>query len=222
MNVLVIAPHPDDEVLGCGGTIARHVAEGADVSVCVVTKGRPPLFSKESIDKVWRESSEAHRFLGVKKTISLGFPAAEIESRPRCDLNSRLVEVIQAEKPDVLYTPHFADMQKDHRLVTEAVMVAIRPKYSHKVKEVYMYETLSETEWNIPHPGNQFAPNYYVDISGYLEVKEKAFMIYESQCSGFPNPRSVDAIRSLSAYRGSNVMVEAAEAFEVVRIIWER
>ncbi len=219
MEVLVIAPHPDDEVLGVGGTLARHAAEGDRVTVCIATKGQPPLFPEGGYKATRAEAARAHECLGVHKTIYLDFPAANVEAAPRYELNARLLNVILEVKPEILYIPHFEDMQKDHQLIVEAVMVAIRPKYAHRVKEVYMYETLSETEWNLPHPAKQFTPNYYVDISGYLDKKLTAFSMYESQRDSFPNPRSEEAIRSLAGYRGSNIMAEAAEAFEVVRVV---
>lgn len=220
MKVLVIAPHPDDEVLGVGGTIARHNAQGDSVTVCIVTKGQPPLFPKEGYKETRAEAARAHKCLGGGiQTIYMDFPAANVEAVPRYELNSQILNLILEVKPDILYIPHFEDMQKDHQLIVDAVMVAVRPKYAHRVSEVYMYETLSETEWNLPRPGKQFTPNYYVDITDFLEQKLEAFSMYESQCDDFPNPRSREAIISLARFRGSNVMVNAAEAFEVVRIV---
>ena len=129
------------------------------------------------------------------------------------------MEVFKEVSPDVVYIPHFGDMQKDHLLVAEAAMVCVRPKYDYKVKEVYAYETLSETEWNTPHAANAFIPQRYVDITETLEGKEKLLRCYKSQLGDFPNPRSVEAVISLAKYRGSTVGAMAAEAFAVVRII---
>ena len=122
-------------------------------------------------------------------------------------------------EPDEVYIPHVGDMQKDHQIVNEAVMVAVRPKYEHKVYAVYAYETLSETEWNIPNTINAFIPTVYHDISGFLEKKKQALSCFKTQLSEFPNPRSLKAVDALAKYRGSTAGVRAAEAFVLIREI---
>ena len=161
MIVLVIAPHPDDEILGLGGTIAKRVKDGHDVYVCVVTKGCEPLFPIESVNKVRYECKMADLSLGVKETIFLDFPAAMLETVSRYKLNDALTKVIQSIKPDEVYLPHRGDMQQDHKMVVDAAMVALRPKYDHVVKRIYSYETLSETGWDIPNTVNEFVPTVY-------------------------------------------------------------
>ena len=217
MNVLVIAPHDDDEVLGVGGTIAKHVSRGDNVYVCIVTSGMPPLFTDEDMEVLAQETKRVHSFLGIKHTYFLGFPAAMLEDVPRYKLNQSLMDVIFETKPDVVYIPHFGDMQKDHTLTAEAAMVGLRPKYDHVVKQVYAYETLSETEWNIPHGKNVFIPNVYSDISDFLEIKLQAMAMYTTQLADFPNPRSLEAVSSLAKLRGSTINKEAAEAFYLIR-----
>lgn len=217
MNVLVIAPHDDDEVLGVGGTIAKHVSRGDHVYVCIVTSGTAPLFTQEDMEVLARETSRVHSFLGIEHTYFLGFPAAMLEDVPRYQLNQHLMDVVFETKPDVVYLPHFGDMQKDHTLTAEAAMVGLRPKYDHVVKEIYAYETLSETEWNIPHSKNVFIPNVYSDISDFLEVKLKALSMYTTQVAPFPNPRSLEAVESLAKLRGSTINRKAAEAFYLIR-----
>jgi LmbE family N-acetylglucosaminyl deacetylase len=219
MNILVIAPHPDDEILGAGGTIAKYIAGGNKIYVCIVTRGSSPLFSEDSVQKARREAVSSHRFLGITETYYLDFPAVMLEMINRYEINEKIYEVIAKTKPDIVFIPHHGDMQKDHQIISEASMVALRPKYSHKVKQVYAYETLSETEWNIPHSSNAFIPNVYSDISEYLVAKTAAMKLYESQLSDFPNPRSLEAIEALAKYRGSTVNVKAAEAFMLVREI---
>lgn len=218
MRELYFAPHPDDEVLGCGGTIARHAAEN-EVYVCVVTKGVEPLFSDAIINKTREEQKKAHKFLGVKECYYLDFPAVMLEEEHRYEINAAISRIIAKVKPDTVYIPHFGDMQKDHKIVSEAVMVAVRPKGEYCVKKVYSYETLSETEWNIPHVANVFIPNRFVDISDVLEVKLKAISMFESQMGDFPNPRSVEAVKALASLRGSTISVNAAESFCVIREI---
>ena len=219
MNVLVIAPHDDDDPLGVGGTIAKHVSKGDRVYVCIVTSGTEPLFSKEDMAVLAQETKRVHDFLGIAHTYFLGFPAAMLEDVPRFQLNQAIMDVILETKPEVVYLPHFGDMQKDHTLTAEAAMVGLRPKYDHVVREIYAYETLSETEWNIPHSKNAFLPNAFSDISDYLDTKLKALAMYTTQVADFPNPRSVEAVSCLAKLRGSSINVAAAEAFYLIRKI---
>lgn len=219
MNVLVIAPHPDDEVLGCGGTIAKHVAGGDDVYVAIVTKGCLPLFSPESVEAVRDECRRADAYLGVKENIFMDFPAAMIETVPRHELNDAFIKLVQRIKPDVVYMPHRGDMQLDHKLTVDAAMVALRPKYAHVVSRIYCYETLSETGWDIPNTENEFIPVSYNDISDYLDNKLEALKLFTTQLAQFPNARSVEAVRALAMFRGASVNLRAAEAFTVIREI---
>lgn len=218
-KILVIAPHADDEILGVGGTIAKNIEVGSEVYICVVTHGEEPLFSKELVDKLRKETIAAHEYLGIKKTYFLEYPAVMLENVERYKLNGSIMEVIQQVRPDEVYIPHAGDMQKDHQIVNEAAMVAVRPKYEHKISAVYAYETLSETEWNIPNTVNAFIPTVYQDISGYLERKKKALSYFTTQVSEFPDPRSLEAVESLAKYRGSTVGAKAAEAFVLIREI---
>lgn len=219
MNILVIAPHPDDEVLGAGGTIAKRAAEGHDVFVCIVTKGCEPLFHEPMIEQGRNECRTADKFLGVKETIFLNFPAAMLEEVPRYKLNDGILSVVQRIKPDEVYIPHRGDMQIDHKMVVDAAMVALRPKYEHKVKRIYAYETLSETGWDAPNTINEFIPTVYEDISSTIDKKLEAMSMFKTQLAEFPNARSIDAIEALAKYRGSTVTVNAAEAFVLIREI---
>lgn len=221
MNVLVIAPHPDDEILGCGGTIAKRVAEGHDVYICVVTKGCEPLFHEELVEQGRSECRAADKYLGVKETIFLDFPAAMLEEVPRYKLNDGILSVVQRVKPDEVYIPHRGDMQIDHKMVVDAAMVALRPKYEHRVRRIYAYETLSETGWDIPNTVNEFIPNVYEDISATLDKKIEAMRMFKSQLAEFPNARSIGAIEALVRFRGATVTVNAAEAFMLIREIKE-
>ncbi len=220
MKILVIAPHPDDEVLGAGGTIAKYAALGDEVYVAVVTKGYEPLFSAESVEKVRAECIEADRLLGVKKTIFMDFPAVMIETVPRYELNDAFIKLVQDIAPQEVYIPHRGDMQIDHKMIVDAVMVALRPKYAHVPKRILAYETLSETGWDIPNVSNEFIPTSYCDITEMLEGKLKALEIYTTQLQLFPNARSREAAEALARYRGATVGVGAAEAFELIREIF--
>ena len=214
---LVIAPHHDDEILGVGGTIAKMIASGHEMNVCVVTKGCAPLFDENVVEQVRRESNLAHERIGIKKTYYLDYPAAMLETVDRYKLNGAILEAIVETKPDVVFIPHRGDMQIDHKIVADACMVALRPKYNHNIKSIYAYETVSETGWDIPNVVNEFIPNVYSDITDYIETKVELFSFYESQIGDYPDMRSERTIRALASYRGSSVNVEAAEAFMLIR-----
>lgn len=217
MRVIVIAPHPDDEVLGCGGTIAKHSANGDSVYVCVMTKGYKPLFADEMEFIVKDECRNADKLLGVKETFFLDFPAAMLEEVLRYKINDAIVERIQHVRPDIVYIPHRGDMQIDHKMIVDAAMVALRPKYDHVVKKIYAYETLSETGWDIPNTANEFIPTVYNDISNYMNDKTEAIKCFKTQLAEYPNARSVEAIKALAMYRGATMKMNAAEAFVLIR-----
>ena len=219
MRVLVIAPHPDDEIIGVGGTIAKRAKAGDEVYVCVVTKGQAPLFDANFIEQGRRECREADAKLGVKETIFLDFPAVMLETVPRYELNGKISEVVQRINPDEVYIPHRGDMQIDHQMVVDAAMVAVRPRGNHYPKRIYAYETLSETGWNIPNTVNDFIPTVYEDITDVFDVKKRAMSIFESQLAQFPAARSIGAIEALAKFRGATVSVVAAEAFSLIREI---
>lgn len=219
MKVLVIAPHPDDEIIGVGGTIAKRSLAGDEVYVCVVTKGCKPLFEEEFVEQGRKECRQADKLLGVRETIFLDFPAVMLENVPRYEFNGKISDVIQRIKPDEVYIPHRGDMQIDHQMVVDAAMVGLRPKYGHVVKRVYAYETLSETGWNIPNVVNEFIPTVYEDISNMMERKLEAMNVFQSQLADFPNARSIGAIEALARFRGATVNRMAAEAFALIREI---
>ncbi len=219
MKVLVIAPHPDDEILGCGGTMLKRAKAGDDVYVCIVTKGCLPLFPEEYVERGRSEAVQADKVVGAKETIFLDFPAVMLETVPRHELNGKLTNLIQEIEPDEVYMPHRGDMQMDHQMVVDAAMVAVRPKYSHKVKRVYAYETLSETGWNIPNQQNDFIPTVYEDITETIGDKMKAMETFKSQIGVFPEARSIGALEALAKYRGATIGVKAAEAFSLIREI---
>lgn len=216
-KLLIIAPHPDDELLGCGGSIIKNIAGKNKVDVCFCCKGMPPLFSPELVQETRKDCLECHRMIGINRTYFLDFPSVALEQVPRYQLNGRILDVIQESRPDEVYIPHFGDMQKDHQIVAEASMVALRPKYGHPVKRILVYETLSETGWNIPNVQNEFIPNVFTDISEFLEAKLEALAMYKTEISDFPDARSLEACQYLAKYRGALMHVKAAEAFMLVR-----
>ncbi len=217
MKVLVFAPHPDDEILGVGGTIAKRTQNKDEVYVCVVTRGVKPLYDDAGIQIIQAQCREADKKLGASETIFLDFPAVMLETVPRYEFNGRISEVVQQIKPDEVYIPHRGDMQLDHKMVVDATMVALRPKYAHAIKRIYAYETLSETGWDIPNTVNEFIPNVYENISETLQMKLDAMAVIQSQLAPFPAARSLEAIEYLAKYRGSTINCFAAEAFALIR-----
>lgn len=214
MKVLVIAPHNDDEVLGVGGTIAKHVANGDEVVVCEVTSGDKQLW-----ELIVAEAHSAHKVLGVSQFECLHLPVVQLRTTNSIELNGKFEELVKKIKPEIVYIPHKGDMHSDHQETAKAAMVALRPYSNPQLKAIYAYETLSETEWNIPSVDNAFIPDTWSDISDYIDVKVKAMESYKSQLYDFPHPRSIEAIEALAKLRGSTVGFKYAEAFMTIRHI---
>ncbi len=215
MRIIVFAPHNDDEVLGVGGTIAKYSALGHDVFVCEVTKGD----SQEVVNMIRSEALEAHEILGVKETIFLDFPVVQLRETPLKDINSELLKVVNYVKPHVAFIPHKGDIHIDHAVVSNSAMVALRPINNVNTNAIYAYETLSETEWNIPTVDNAFIPNVWSNITDFIEKKKQAMSCYKSQIKEAPHPRSIEIIEALAKLRGSTVGVAYAESFMLVREI---
>lgn len=222
MKVLVVAPHADDETLGVGGTIARHAAQGHQVTVAVMTGPGPephPLFAHATWDTVRAEAREACRVLGVERLLFRELPAVLVPDRPVWEVNREATQVLQEVGPDVLYVPFPFDLHLDHRVLFYAFSVAWRPHspVGAAVKEIYAYETVSETHWNPAYLEPGFTPNVFVDISQTLETKIQAMECYQSQIQPAPHFRSIEALRALATLRGSQNSMLAAEAFVLIR-----
>jgi LmbE family N-acetylglucosaminyl deacetylase len=217
--MLVIAPHPDDEVLGAGGAMARWAREGHSVHVAVVTRGRPPLFSEASESRTRAEARAAHGVLGVATTWHLDLPAAELDSMLHREINGRMDEIVRACAPDELYVPFAGDVHLDHQMVFQSAMVAARPRRDGFPRRLYAYETLSETNWNAPFLTPAFTPNHFVDITRTLDLKLEAMALYRSQVLPAPSERSLAALRALATLRGATVGLGAAEAFITIRTV---
>jgi len=215
MRILVIAPHHDDEVLGVGGTIARHVAEGDRVCVCTVTEGLESQFGAVGVAQVRREAQEAHQVLGIDCAVELKLPAVHLDRVPQCELNDMLAA--ETADADIVYLPSPVDVNDDHRRVFEAGLVACRPRFESHVHTVLCYETLSETEWGASNSQRSFVPNWYVDITPFLETKLAALRCYGSQLQPSPAARSLDTVNALAVFRGHTIGVNYAEAFTLVR-----
>lgn len=220
MNVLVLAPHADDEVLGCGGAIRRHVLQGDKVVVVVLTNasiGAAELFSPAAVASIREEARAAHAVLGVTTTVFDELPAPQLDQFATYKLADCILGHVNAFRPDTVYVPHRGDLHVDHQATYRAALVALRPQPGQGVHRVYAYETLSETEWSGPSADTAFLPMRYVNIESTLPEKISAMKRFASQLRPFPHPRSIEAIQALAAFRGSQSGLRAAEAFSVVR-----
>lgn len=218
-RVLVIAPHPDDEILGCGGTMARLAREGHEVHVGVVTTGRPPAFAEEGVRQVHREMQQAHDLIGCRQTHLLGLPAAALDTLPAAEVNRAIGDLVADTRPDTLLLPFIGDIHADHQITFLGAMVAARPRDDAAPARIMCYETLSETNWYAPPLTPAFCPNYFIDISETLQTKLDAFRLFKSQVRPFPDERSVESLEALARVRGSSVNLLAAEGFMMIRTI---
>jgi len=217
-RLLVIAPHPDDEVLGTAGTIARFAQQGGDVTVGTIAAHMPPLYTEEIHARTVAEAKQAHRLLGVKESIFLDNPAVLLGKLDVPDFNAMVFNIVKQATPDILLMP-YVDRHVDHRLVFEACMVASRPvDVGRNIKICAAYESISETHWNAPHLEPNFTPNWCVDISDYIDIKLDAMKCYQSQLQTFPQSRSLEALRALALFRGSQAGMGYAEAYHVLRM----
>jgi len=215
-KILVIVAHPDDEVLGCGATIVKHVESGDKVQVVFLADG----FSSRTIEVNRDKSAKyASKVLGCSLPIFMDYPDNEMDSVSLLEITKKIEIIINNFKPNIIYTHHFGDLNIDHQITHRAVMTACRPQTNFFVKEIYSFEILSATHWQSPSMGNAFNPNYFVDVSDFMPQKINALKCYEEEMRLHPNTRSYEAINFLAAFRGAVVCVEYAEAFCVERLI---
>ena len=213
MRILVIAPHNDDEILGVGGTMAKMAKQGHEVTVCEVTAGD---LENEMVQLQKKEAIASHEVLGVK-TYFMDLPVVGLKEMKTTELNAEFQKAMLELKPDIVFLPHKGDMHIDHRMTIEAAMVALRPVSFPDLIAIYAYETLSETEWNLPTADNVFVPTVFADISKEMDIKLKAMQCHASQLCDYPHPRSLKAIKALAMHRGSTICKRYAEAFTVIR-----
>jgi LmbE family N-acetylglucosaminyl deacetylase len=219
-KILVVAAHPDDEVLGCGGTIRRHVEDGDSVHVVLMADGETSRGSiaMENIEARKVAATKAKEILGISSVINFDFEDNKMDDICLLQVIQSLEEVISKVQPSVIYTHHYGDLNIDHRLTQQAVMTACRPIPGACVKEIYGFEVLSSTEWSL-NSMIPFAPTYFVDISSQLKIKMQATEAYAEEMLGTPHSRSIEHVEILARHRGYQVGANAAEAFEVYRIL---
>ena len=225
-KVLILAAHADDDILGCGGTMAKHSDQGDEVSVLFLTNGVGARGKGDSIpqniDLRDQAAEKALAIVGAKLVDRLDFPDNAIDSLPRIKVIRAVENVININRPDVIYTHHGGDLNVDHRRALEAVMTACRPQPESSVSKIYSFEVASSTGWQGNTLFNPFVPNHYVEITEQLDRKMEALGAYEEEMRAFPHARSIEALQHMARWRGSQVGVAAAEAFVVERQIWRK
>jgi LmbE family N-acetylglucosaminyl deacetylase len=217
LNVLAVAAHPDDELLGLGGTIAAHAARGDRVRLAVMCEGVTRRYSPEWDLEVRKQAKEAARILGVTDLMMGNLPDQRLETIPLCDVVKEVESLIAEWQPELVYTHFGGDINRDHKVLTEAVLVAARPYSAPSVKEILMFETPSSTEWGSAVLAAAFQPNIFVDVSDFVDQKIKAFSCYTAEVRAYPHPRSLEALADRARYWGSIINRRAAEAFVLVR-----
>lgn len=211
-RVIVIAAHPDDEILGCGGTIARLVREGYEVQAVIVCEGESVRYGGLDVDQ--RSAMiRAAELLGYGKVIPLGMADQRLDGFPILNLTQRLETIMDNFQPSIVFTHYANDLNRDHRIVFEAVATATRPVSTY-VEALYQFQTASSSEWAY---SDAFQPNTWVDISQTLPLKIKAFEQYTSEVRVFPHPRSTEALEAMARVNGAAGMMEAAEVFILTR-----
>ena len=217
-NVVIIAPHPDDETLGLGGSIKRLTMNKVKVSILIVSGHLPPLYKKKDFNQTLLESKKVFKHLGVSDYEFLKIPATKVNELPVAKLNQKISQFINDRGPDTVFVP-FPDRHIDHRTVFDSAIVACRPLNKKSPKNVLLYETLSETHWNVANVEPAFQPNLFININKTIEDKIEALKMYRSQIKKSTPSRSIEAAKSLAQFRGSQNNCEYAEAFQVVRIV---
>jgi LmbE family N-acetylglucosaminyl deacetylase len=215
VRVLVISAHPDDEVIGAGGTLARHVAEGADVFWCIVTQGYSPPWPADVVATARRQVEKVRQVLGIRQTFFCGFPTVKLNTIPHGELSSSLQKIVTEVRPEVVYLPPGSDINRDHRIVFDATLVATRPFPDSPVRRVLCYEIGPTGRYG----STTFTPNVFVDIEPYLEKKLEAMACYDTELKDFPHPRSLEGLRLIAQERGMSVGLKAAECFQLIREI---
>lgn len=222
-KILIIASHPDDEILGCGATISRLVNEGYEAYTLILGEGVTSRDEKRNrdkreteIQKLKQDILKANKLIGVKNIFTFDFPDNRFDSIPLLDIIKKIEEIKNKIKPDIIFTHFKNDLNIDHKKTYEATLTATRPMKNETVKTIYSFEVLSSTEWNYP---TTFSPNVFFDITKTIDKKIKSMKCYENELRSFPHPRSIETIESNAKTWGSKIGCDFAEAFELIRYV---
>lgn len=226
-RVLVVAAHPDDEVLGLGGTIRKHVNNGAVVDCLILGEGMTSRVRKgeeadqAKLKELHQNTLESADIIGYSNVYFIDFPDNRFDSVALLDIVQAVQKYVERIKPDTVYTHHYGDLNIDHRMTFEAVITACRPVGDYSVKEIYCFETPSSTEWNFKYEGSAFKPNVFVDVEDTLQFKLNAMACYKTELQAYPHPRSLKGLEIIAQRWGSTVGRHYVEAFELIRKIEE-
>lgn len=225
-KVLVIAAHPDDEILGCGGTISKHIKNGDEVHIVILAEGMTSRQEKrnreeeaENLSLLSQAAHKAHEIIGSTSLHLHDFPDNRMDSIDLLDIVKVIEDFIKKFEPSIVYTHHVGDVNIDHVIIHKAVVTACRSLPNHPVKTLLFFEVPSSTEWQLPDSAPYFKPNWFVNISDTLDLKLKALKAYNIEMRDWPHPRSNRAVEHLACWRGATIGVDAAEAFILGRNI---
>ena len=225
-KILIVAAHPDDEVLGCGGTILKHVADGDSVHIVIMAEGitsrdsvRDIVKNTSVLEKLHSQSYLVAKRLGVKSLTMFQFPDNRMDSENLLDIIKKIEQVVEDVRPDIIYTHHSGDINIDHQITNQAVVTASRALPGKSVKQILFFETLSSTDYQLMNINNTFIPNWFVDIEREFDKKIDILRIYDSEMREYPHPRSYEGVKILAQYRGLAVGRKYVEAFSLGRNI---
>lgn len=211
-RILVIVAHPDDELLGCGGTVALHAQNGDHVKIIILCEGES--MRVQDAEEKRSATEEAIRILGAESAVCIGFPDQHLDILPIVDVITPIEKAVRDFQPNIVYTHSMADVNKDHQVVFEAALVALRPKYEF-IEEIYSFYTVGATEWGYPRA---FEPDTWIGFDErVMKKKLDAFACYKTEICEYPHPRSPEAIKNLAMMTGNQCCMRFAEAFETVR-----
>jgi LmbE family N-acetylglucosaminyl deacetylase len=218
-KILIIASHPDDEVLGCGATIAKLSKIGYEIFAIILSKGKTSrdLISKKELEILNQETHNSSKILGIKELINFDLPDNKFDSIPLIEIIKKIESVKKEIRPEIIFTHHFGDLNIDHQITYKAVITATRPMTNESVKEIYSFEVPSSTEWGGFDKNNYFIPNVFIDVSDTIDIKIKAMAEYKSELREYPHPRSLQYIKDLAKINGARVGLQYSENFYLVR-----
>lgn len=222
MKIAVIAAHPDDEILGCGGTMAKHIASGDEVFVLILGEGissRGGKHTKKKQLSLHLAARGANEVLGITHLTILGLPDNSLDTLPRLEVVQSIEKFLDHTNPSIVYTHSNSDLNIDHQIVHESVLTACRPTPESKIIRILCFEVPSSTEWRGAGSVVPFIPNWFVDISDTISLKIKALTCYSSEMKSWPHARSLEAVNHLCCWRGATIGSRAAEAFVLSRAI---
>lgn len=218
-NILIIVAHPDDEILGVGGTILKHLEDKDEVNILILSDGETSRDKNINIKKKETEARSAAKLLKIKNIFLEKFPDNQFDSIPLLKITKKIEKIINKVKPNIIYTHHAYDLNIDHRLTFQAVLTACRPQPNFCVKKILTFETLSSTEWQLKDKNNLFCPTEYNDITNFIDRKIEILKIYKNELREYPHPRSTKGVKILAQFRGIEVGYKYAEAFQIIKNI---